>query len=184
MPLFWFVIFANRIKRIRDNIFFRCMARAQPTHMAYNMHTWGRVQLRRVAWDLYVQIPTFVAREKSNNKFTILEPVLLIASKRWVSYYPRVSKKEKQTRPTSVIVNQTNKVLLRVVKDTFLWCPSEALASIFFGLLALGWPWYPSLPLPLPLCLHIQFPWRWYHILSALNLHARPWIMWHNPFGH
>ena len=70
------------------------MARAQPMRMAYNMHTWGRVQLHRVVWDSYVLTPTFVAWETSNEKFTILELVLPITSKSQVTHYPRVTKKK------------------------------------------------------------------------------------------
>ena len=51
-------------------------------HMAHSMHTWGKVQRRRVMWDTYVQIPTFVAQKMSNDRFTIPEPVLPISSKR------------------------------------------------------------------------------------------------------
>ena len=43
------------------------------------------MQLRRVAWDLYVQISTFIAWEMSNDRFTILE-------------HARVTKKKKQTK--------------------------------------------------------------------------------------
>ena len=89
------------------------MARAQPMHMAYNMHTWGGVQLHRVVWDSYVLTPTFVAWETSNEKFTILELVLPITSKSQVTHYPRVTKKEKQTWPTAATINQTNKVFLQ-----------------------------------------------------------------------
>ena len=66
-------------------------------HTTHITHTWGGVQLRKVAWDSYVLIPTFFAREMSNDKFAILELVLLIASKRQVTRYPRVIIKEKQT---------------------------------------------------------------------------------------
>ena len=81
--------------------------------MANNTYKWGGVQLRKVAWDLYVRIPTFVTKETSNDRFTIQEPVLLIASKRQVTHYPKVTKKEKQTWPMASTINQTNKVLLR-----------------------------------------------------------------------
>jgi len=67
------------------------MARVQPMHTTHNMHTWGGVLLRRVAWDSYVRIPTFFAQETSNDKFTIPKPVLPIASKRRVTCYPRVT---------------------------------------------------------------------------------------------
>jgi len=59
--------------------------------MAHNTHTWGRVQLHRITWDSYVQIPTFIAREMSNERFTIPEPILPIVSKRRVMHYPRVT---------------------------------------------------------------------------------------------
>ena len=81
----------NRCPFFDSWVLFQCMARAQPTHTTHIMHTWGGVQLQRVAWDLYVRIPTFVAREMSNDKFTILEPVLPISSKRRVTHYPRVT---------------------------------------------------------------------------------------------
>jgi len=89
--------FTNRIKRIRDNILFRHTVQDQPMHTTHITHTWGGVQLRKVAWDSYVLIPTFFSREISNDKFAILELVLLIASKRQVTRYPRVIIKEKQT---------------------------------------------------------------------------------------
>ena len=60
---------------------------AHDTHRAYI----GEVQLRRVTWDSYVRIPTFVARETSNDRFTIPEPVFPIANKRQVTHYPRVT---------------------------------------------------------------------------------------------
>ena len=60
-------------------------------HMAHNMHTWGRVQCCRVMSDLYV---TFVAQKMSNDRFAILEPILPIVSRRRVTHYPRVTKKE------------------------------------------------------------------------------------------
>ena len=64
-------------------------------------------------WDLYARIPTFVTQEMSNDRFTLQEPVLPIASKRQVTHYPRVTKKEKQTWPTASIISQTNEVLLQ-----------------------------------------------------------------------
>ena len=63
--------------------------------MANNTYKKGEVQLHRVAWDSYVQIPTFVTREMSNNRFTIQESILPIVSKRRVTHYPKVTKKEK-----------------------------------------------------------------------------------------
>ena len=88
--------------------FVSTLARAQPMHTTQNTHTWGGVQLHRVAWDSYVWISTFVAWETSNNKFTIPLPILPIANKRQVTYYPRVTKNEKQTWPTTATINQTN----------------------------------------------------------------------------
>ena len=67
-------------------------------HMPHIMHTWGGVQLRRAAWDSYVQSPTFVARETSNDRYTIPKPVLPLASKWWVTHYPRVTKKKKENK--------------------------------------------------------------------------------------
>ena len=67
------------------------MARAQPTHTTHIMHTWGGVQLRRAVWDLYVQIPTFVARKMNNDRFIILEPIFPLASKWQVTCYPKVT---------------------------------------------------------------------------------------------
>ena len=46
-------------------------------HTTHIMHTWDEVQLQRIVLDSYVWIPTFVARETSNDRFTIPEPVLL-----------------------------------------------------------------------------------------------------------
>ena len=83
-------------------------------HMTNNKHTWGGVQLHIVAWDLYNRNPTSVTRATSNDRFTIQEPILPIASKRWVTHYPRVTKKEKETWPTASTINPKNKALLRV----------------------------------------------------------------------
>jgi len=47
------------------------MTWAQPTHTTHITHTWGEVQLWRVAWDSYVSSRTFVARKTSNNRFII-----------------------------------------------------------------------------------------------------------------
>ena len=52
------------------------------------------------------------AQERSNDRVTILEPIFPIASKRRVTHYPRVTKKETQTRLTAITINQTNKLLL------------------------------------------------------------------------
>ena len=62
------------------------------------MHTWGEVQLWRVAWDSYVRSPTFVAREISNDRFTIPEPVLPLTRKWRVTHYPKVTKKKKENK--------------------------------------------------------------------------------------
>ena len=48
----------------------------------------------------------------SNNRFTIQELVLPIASKRQVTHYPGVTKNEKRTWLTTSTINQTNKMLL------------------------------------------------------------------------
>ena len=109
MLLFWFMSFTNEIKRIRDKTFcFDVWLGPNPRTqlMANNTHTWGGVQLCRVVWDSYVRSPTFVTWETSNDRFTILEPVLSIVSKRWVTHYPRVTKNEKQTWPTFATINQ------------------------------------------------------------------------------
>ena len=82
-------------------------------YTTHNLDKWGGVQLCRVAWDSYVRISTFVAWESSNDKFTILEPISLIARKNGVTHYPRVIKKEKQTWPTAATINETNNVLLQ-----------------------------------------------------------------------
>ena len=74
------------------------MPQAQPTHTTHITHTWGGVQLRRATWDSYVRSPTFVARETSIDLFTILEPVLPLASKWQVTHYPKVIKKKKENK--------------------------------------------------------------------------------------
>ena len=140
------------------------------------MNTWGRVQLCRVMWDSYVRIPIFVTREISNNRFIILEPILLIASKRWVTHYPRVTKKEKKKKKANGHNHQPNKQsafasLKGYIFAMSIWgsCLKTSLGglrllfaiSIFTcsgKVLALGWHWSLSLSLPLLLCLHIQFP--------------------------
>ena len=82
------------------------------------------MQLRRVAWDLYVQISTFIAWEMSNDRFTILE-------------HARVTKKKKQTKV--LMQAQINKQgcscehkRIYIYIYIYLWCPSGALASNFF----------------------------------------------------
>jgi len=67
------------------------MAQTQPTHTIHIMHTWGEVQLRRVAWDSYVRSPAFVAQDTSNDRFTVPKPVLPLASKWRVTHNPRVT---------------------------------------------------------------------------------------------
>ena len=100
---------------------------APTTHTTSNMHTWGGVQLHIVVWDSYVQILTFVTRETSNDKFTIQEPVLLVANKRRVTHHPRVIKNKKQTWPTTSTINQANKVIL--------WAKRIRLYGVHLGLL-------------------------------------------------
>ena len=85
-------------------------------HTTHITHTWGEVQLQRVAWDLYVRIPTFVGLEMSNNRFTIPKPIFPIESKWRVTYYTKVTWKEKQTSPTTATINQTNKCALMSLK--------------------------------------------------------------------
>ena len=66
-------------------------------HMAHNTHTWGGVQLHRVAWDSYVQIPTFFGQEMSNDKFTIPEPIFQLQAKsEWLTILESLIKKNKQ----------------------------------------------------------------------------------------
>ena len=81
------------------------MTYAQPMHTTHIMHTWRNVQLWRVTWDSYVWISTFVAQEMSNERFTILEPVLPIASKRRVIHYLESLKRKKKV----LLQAQTNK---------------------------------------------------------------------------
>ena len=63
------------------------------THITY---TWGVVQLQIIAWDSYVRIPIFISQETSNNRFTIPESFLPIASKRQMIHYPKVTLKKKK----------------------------------------------------------------------------------------
>jgi len=81
---------------------FRCTAQAQPTHTTHITHTWGGVQHRRAAWDSYVQNPTFVTQETSNDKFTIPESVLPLASK-WqvITILKPLKEKKKEKKKTS-----------------------------------------------------------------------------------
>ena len=101
MLLFWFVSFANGIKRIRDKTFFFMYGSGPTMHTTHITYTRGGVQLWRVAWDLYVWILTFIAQEMGNNRFTIPELILLIASKRRVTHYPRITKKKNKGAFTS-----------------------------------------------------------------------------------
>jgi len=57
------------------------MAQAQPTHMTNNTHTWGEVQLHRVAWDSYNRNPIGVTQETSNDKLTIQNLVCQLQAK-------------------------------------------------------------------------------------------------------
>ena len=90
------------------------MTCAQPMHMTHILHTWGRVQLWRVAWDSYVWISTFVAQETSNDRFTILEHVLPIASKRRVIHYLESLKRKR--KKCSYKLRQTNEGALTSLK--------------------------------------------------------------------
>ena len=133
------------------------------------------MQLRRAAWDLYVRSPNFVTQETSNNEFTILEPILPITSKKQVTYYPRITKKEKQIWPTTKQTRCSYEVkrihiygvYLGILPQTSpgglrLWVIlvfSISISTYSSEAFALGWPWFLSLSLPLPLllCLPIQF---------------------------
>ena len=97
-------------KNKRQNILFRRTTQAQPTHMTQITHTWCRVQLWKAVRDSYVWIPNFVARETSNDRFAIPEPILPIASKMKVTYYPRVFKKKNKGALMSL--NKQTMVLL------------------------------------------------------------------------
>ena len=90
-PLLIYDLHWQNQKNMRQNILFRRTAWAQPMHMTHIMHTWGGVQLWKATWNSYVQSPTFVAREMSNDKFIIPKPVLPLASKWWVTHYPKVT---------------------------------------------------------------------------------------------
>ena len=137
-------------------------------------HTWGGVQLRRVAWDSYVWNPTFVAQETSNDRFTIPEPVLPLASKWQVTRYPRVTKKKKKKKYKQgcsyELTQQTTKgyslcgVRLGLLpqtspSDLFLLSSSLLSQPFLVRLLPrvdLGLLLYYYLYL-FPLCLHVQF---------------------------
>ena len=141
--------------------------------MTHITHTWGGVQLRRVTWDSYVQNPTFVTRETSNDRFTILEPVLPLASKWRVTHYPRVTKRKKENkqRCSYELTHHTTKgyslydVHLRLLPHTSqgdLFLLSFSLLSLPFRVrllsrVGLGLFLYHYLYLFLP-CLHVQFP--------------------------
>ena len=100
------------MKRIRDKTF--CFG----VQLEPNPRTWhtSRIhgagcnseELRGIS---YVRIPTFIAWETSNDKFTIPEPVLAIASKRRVTHYPKVSEKKNKCALTSS--NNQTRVLLQ-----------------------------------------------------------------------
>ena len=107
-------------------------------------------ELRRIS---YVQIPTFVAREMSNDSFTILEPILPIAKGEWLIILESLKRKKR----CFYELKQLNKGALTSLKGyiyIYLWCPSGALALNFsrwylsfifistcFGeALASGWP--------------------------------------------
>ena len=127
--------------------------------------------------DLYVRISTFVARETNNDRFTIPERVLPIASKRQVTHYPRVAweKKNKQSQWPQPLTKQTRcsyklkrihicGIHLGLLPQTSssglrLWIIlvfSISISTCSGKALALGWHW--SLSLSLLLCLHVQFP--------------------------
>ena len=103
MPLFWFMIFTNRIKRIRDKTFcFDIRLRPNPrTWHTSRIHGVG-CNSEKLRWISYVQISTFVAQDMRSNKFALPELVLPIVSKRWVTHYPRVNKKKNKGALTSL----------------------------------------------------------------------------------
>ena len=128
MPLFWFVSFVNGIKRIRDKTFcfdvqFKpkfvcpksCVGFVCPKSQLCTTLESCVVQLWRVAWDLNVRSPNFVARETSNDRFIILAPVLPLARKWRVTHYPRVTKKKKENKKKVLLrANPTNNKRIRL----------------------------------------------------------------------
>ena len=98
MPLFWFVSFANRFRRIRDKTF--CF----DVWLEPNPCTWHTSCIQGAGYnskelrDSYVWSPSFVAWEMSNDRFTVPEPVLPLVSKCRVTTYPKVTKKEKKKK--------------------------------------------------------------------------------------
>ena len=161
------------------------------------------MQLRKVSWDSYVWSPTFVTQETSNDRFTILKPVLPIASKRRATHYLRVIKKKnkhdqqpqpstKQTRCSYELkriyiyiyiyicgvhlglLPQTSSSGLRLwIKFVFF----IFISTCFGETLDLGWPWSLSLSLPLLLCMHVQFPLRVFMSFTQLRLFLSFWCI-------
>ena len=69
--------------------------------------------------------------------------VCQLSSKRQVTHYPRVTKKEKQTWPTALTINQTNKVLLRAKRIHLYGVHLRPCLNLLLVALASGW--LPSL---------------------------------------
>ena len=82
MPLFWFMSFVHGIKRIRDKTF------------CFDIWLGPNLCTRKVTWDSYFRIATFVTWEMSNDRFTIPEPILPIANKRQLTILELLKKKK------------------------------------------------------------------------------------------
>ena len=151
MPLFWFVNFTNRIKRIRDKTFCFNVQLGPNPHTQHTSRIHGEGCNSEELRGICMFEPTFVAWETRNNRFTISKPILPIASKRRVT--PKVTKKEKQTRPTDATINQTNKGVLTSLKGCIfvvsIWGSRLKLLRVActFGQYLSS----PSLSLPIPM---------------------------------
>ena len=82
MPLFWFMSFVHGIKRIRDKTF------------CFDIWLGPNLCTRKVTWDSYFRIATFVTWEMSNDRFTIPKPILPIANKRQLTILELLKKKK------------------------------------------------------------------------------------------
>ena len=164
MPLFWFVSFANRIKRIRDKTFF-FIVRLRP-----NPHTRHTSRIHRAGCNSgelrgihMSEVPPLLLEKQvttgslSRNLFCHLQ-----VNGKWLIILESLKKKKRKQIRVLLWANPINNKRIRS-----LWCPSGALASNFFEwlsplaffasfstfsgkALASSWPWSLSLSLSLP----------------------------------
>ena len=120
LPLFWFVSFTNGIKRKKDKTF--CF----DVQLRPNQCTWqtciheARCKTQKLCGIRLSKVPRLLLEKRVTTCSQYKSLVCRLLNKRWLTHYPKVTKKEKQTWPTSSNINPTNKVLLWARQRTYL----------------------------------------------------------------